>query len=227
MIIGISGKRGSGKNTLAELIRKRRPEYQIRAYADKLKQIVAILTGLPIEDMYSEEGKARYLDDWGMTVGQIQQRIGTEVVRAINPNAWIIALFADYTPDQLWAVTDVRFLNEVAAIQDRDGIVVRAEREQRGDDGRNSDHLSETALDGYEDWDLVIDNNGTLEELESAALRVLDVARAREVKKHSESAMIELIAKALAYWGSLWVQLFGWPGGADLLFLAGDLRDDV
>lgn len=25
--------------------------------------------------------------------------------------------------------------------------------------------------------------------------------------------MLELLAKALVWWGSLWVSLFGWPGG--------------
>lgn len=54
-----------------------------------------------------------------------------------------------------WIITDVRFPNEVKAIKDRGGIVIRIERPEIGWTG---DHESETALDGYTDFNYHIVN---------------------------------------------------------------------
>lgn len=116
-----------------------------------------------------------------MTYRKLLQLIGTEAMREqIHPNIWVNALFADYKPiggrmippkfpkDYTsgnfdfpnWIVTDVRFPNEATAIQDRGGILIRVNR----DTGEAPiDHPSETALDNYNAFDYVIDNNGTIE----------------------------------------------------------------
>ena len=138
------------------------------------------------------------------TVRKLLQRIGTEAIRnQIHPNAWVNALFADYievidcSPNPArtaginvrsqgypnWIITDTRFPNEVNAIKDRNGILIRINRDWRLsavtdlenggtandfiDDQLNkiNEHPSETALDDYKDWNHVIDNNGSLEDL--------------------------------------------------------------
>lgn len=78
-----------------------------------------------------------------------------------------------------WIITDVRFPNEAQAIKDKGGIVIRVNRfkiiTKTLPDGTEcsfipnplfdgEEHPSETALDDYE-FDHVIDNNGSLEEL--------------------------------------------------------------
>ena len=71
-----------------------------------------------------------------------------------------------------WIITDVRFPNEAQAIKDRGGIVIRVNREEsvlykgvKHVKGLKSiNHPSETSLDNY-DFDHVIDNNGTIDEL--------------------------------------------------------------
>lgn len=76
-----------------------------------------------------------------------------------------------------WIITDVRFPNEAQAIKDRGGVVIRVERDTpkvaalfTRKDGSTEfitakEHPSETALDNYKDFDYVIDNNGTIENL--------------------------------------------------------------
>lgn len=89
------------------------------------------------------------------TVRQLLQRIGTDAMRnTIHPNIWINALFADYIDKEYstctcgfinencrhedevvypnWIITDVRFPNELQAIKDRGGIVIRVERIEEG-----------------------------------------------------------------------------------------------
>lgn len=60
-----------------------------------------------------------------------------------------------------WIISDVRFLNEVRAIIKREGLLIRVER----DLSNTSNHESEIALDDFQEWDYIIDNTGSLEEL--------------------------------------------------------------
>ncbi len=164
MIIGISGKANSGKNQLADYICALDGRYEEHAFAGKLKQIAALLTGR--RDQTTREGKACYMPEWKMTVGEFQQKLGTEAIRrGIREDAWIIALFQDYEPDDHWVITDVRFPNEAMAIQERGGILIRVNRDSTDDCGRDIQHVSETALDNWPDWDFVYENNGSLSEL--------------------------------------------------------------
>ena len=76
-----------------------------------------------------------------------------------------------YTPK--WIITDTRFPNEAKAVKDHGGILIRINRTSiysvtsdffHGVMGVEK-HPSETALDNYKDWDYVIDNDGSLEDL--------------------------------------------------------------
>jgi hypothetical protein len=172
MLIGISGKLGSGKNTVADIIQKimhKTYSLELKAYADKLKQITSLMTGVSLESCYTQEGKNIFLPEWQMTVGEFQQKIGTEGMRnGVHPNAWIYALFANYNEKSNWIVTDVRFPNEAKAIKKRKGLLVRVEGDPakiRENSTRNLSHPSETSLDSWKPWDYMIDNSGTLAQL--------------------------------------------------------------
>src|SRR5688572_22641491 len=97
LVIGISGKIGSGKDTLADLINKKaNGRFERKSFAYKLKQIGALLTGTKIDLWFTQEGKNEYLPEWGMTIGEFQQKLGTECIRNnLHTNGWVIALFAD------------------------------------------------------------------------------------------------------------------------------------
>lgn len=64
-------------------------------------------------------------------------------------------------------VSDCRFPNEADAGRARGGVVIRLNRKDARKDahGRDPNHISETALDNYEYFDLVIDNDGTRGEM--------------------------------------------------------------
>lgn len=162
MIIGLSGRMGSGKDTAAEIIRELTGDYEIKRFAGKLKDVAQLLTGIPAADFNRQEVKQKHLgEEWGMTVRQLLQRLGTDAVRnGLNENAWVLALFADYKGSENWVIPDCRFPNEYDAIKKRGGIVVRVERGER----LQNVHPSESALDNY-DFDYLIDNNGSLDEL--------------------------------------------------------------
>lgn len=197
MIIGVSGKIGAGKDTLAQCIQEIDASFLNKKFAYKLKQCAAILTGF--EDQWSQIGKQHYLADWGMTVGEFQQKLGTEAVRdGIHKNGWILALLADYkntfhTPEQCtgghrhyihcmpnWIITDVRFENEAEAVRERGGFLVRING-TRTTDARDLSHISETALDNYDKFDYTFDNSQlTLNELMDHAVAIYDLTMNRK-----------------------------------------------
>lgn len=178
MVIGVSGKANSGKNRLSEYLLEFLPEFEEKAFARKLKIIAADLTGW--KDQYSREGKAHYLPEWGMTVGEFQQKLGTDAIRyGLKDDAWILALFSDYRESSNWIITDVRFYNELASIKQRDGFVIRINRDVKDDCGRDTNHISETTLDDCQEFDFVVDNNYSLDELKSTAEMIASIIRKR------------------------------------------------
>lgn len=141
MVIGISGKIRSGKNTTANIIQYvidsvnngytlsevnyndyiknnhyLKCNFQQKAFAGKLKQITALLTGCTIEQLESQEFKDSNLGpEWkrriytnpekshfinaSMTYREVLQKIGTEAMRDnVHTDVWVNALFADYHP---------------------------------------------------------------------------------------------------------------------------------
>ena len=105
-----------------------------------------------------------------MTYREFLQHYGTDAVRfGLHPDAWVNALFADYTEEDKWCISDVRFGNETWSIQERGGILIRINRDTDSQDK----HESETALDGYEGFDYIVDNNGTIAELKTKLIDIL------------------------------------------------------
>ena len=211
MILGISGRISSGKDTVGQIIQYLTDEsinkfytfeqwavetyngqdttkWQIKKFAAKMKQCVNIITGIPVEDLENIDIKNSLIgEDWGdITYRKLLQLLGTEVGRCIHENFWINALFSRYTKTALnwdvdgnttveaypnWIITDCRFENEIDAINIRDGITIRL---QRNSQNVVSDHTSETALDNYSNFDYVIDNsNTTINELISIVREIL------------------------------------------------------
>lgn len=120
------------------------------------------------------------------TPRQILQLLGTEGTRdVIHPDIWVNALYSEYKSynakfgfldmqngdfdvkseikENKWIITDSRFPNDVKRTREMGGILIRVNRDEC--EGRENEHASETALDDFDEWDYVIKNNGTIEEL--------------------------------------------------------------
>ena len=168
-LIGISGKKQTGKDSFFQVVKNTNPDFENKKFADKLKEICAMLTGLPLEYFYEHKYYGTVLDGWNMTIREFQQKIGTEAMRnGLHPDAWVYALFANFNDTSKWIITDVRFPNEVNEIKKRGGLIIRINRDLNS----NDTHLSETALDNYTDWDYIIDNNSSLEDYQKIVAEV-------------------------------------------------------
>lgn len=147
MIIGISGYAGSGKDTVGEMLQQLLQKEadtsmgmrtcDIKKFADPLREVVSTLLGISIDYTYTDMFKTSPIElpyyksgtDQIMTGREFLQLIGTDLLRnQLSENVWVNALLAKYRPKNTWIITDVRFPNELKAVHEAGGIVIRIER---------------------------------------------------------------------------------------------------
>lgn len=123
MIIGITGKAGSGKDTVGRFI-EAQYGFVRRAFATPLKQMLA---AIGIHEP-PREHKELPLEGWGFSYRRAAQLLGTEWGRKLHDEIWINAMSFEIDKDamaqQHTVITDVRFENEAAMIRERGGVVV-------------------------------------------------------------------------------------------------------
>lgn len=146
-LIGISGKAGSGKDTVAQwLIIKR--GYKSFAFADNLKMMAAKGLNIPIKYFYDRTLKESIIPHLGVSPRVIIQTLGTEWGRnTINNNIWIDLLHKDIEVynDRDIVITDVRFQNEIDYVEKNNGkvyTVVRNDTSAVGISGHSSELLA-------------------------------------------------------------------------------------
>lgn len=152
MIIGLSGKKQSGKSSSA-LYLKNALQFTEVSWASPLKDIIGKeVFGLTKEQMYgTEAAKEAIVPKWGKSARQLLQEVGTDCFRKIiHPDFWVI-VGMDKIAEQTSmgndvVVSDCRFPNEMEAIKKLDGITVRVERIGQIS---TDQHPSEVALDYY------------------------------------------------------------------------------
>jgi hypothetical protein len=202
MIIGISGKKESGKSTIANFINDHYSFCKIKLYsfADPLKNLCIELFGLTYQQCYGTDEQKNSLTylRWEnvpscipadklnevlhpyekigdttktianhlgiticktgyMTAREVLQYVGTNIFRRMHNNIWVQATINKIqkeNSDILPIVIDCRFPNEVKGIKNEGGYIIRLTRNPHKDN-----HFSETALDRYNDFDLIIKND--------------------------------------------------------------------
>ncbi|GAC1368368.1 MAG: hypothetical protein NVS3B25_06850 [Hymenobacter sp.] len=178
-LIGLSGRRGSGKDTVARLFQHLQPErlWQIRSFGDSIKSVCAALTGEEVAPYYTQKGKAELVPVFRRTRGQLLQQVG-QALRQWEPLVWVESFFAGLPADAYVLVPDVRFPNEAKAILDRGGVVICVTGDplhQRGDGTRDDDHPSETAMDHYPHFAATLHNTGSPDDLTRQVQALLKV----------------------------------------------------
>ena len=190
MIIGISGKAQSGKDTVCRMIvytlwyynysQRLKPfgiEHYYNTYerfgdvidfthwyktsfANKLKQCLSNILNVSISKFEDNEFKKSEVEWLGMTVRELLQKFGTAIRNEVSDDFWVKACLNNLEKDDDCLITDVRFKSEAKGIKDLEGIIVRVNREGAG----AGNHISEIDLDDYS-FDYVINNDGSMEDL--------------------------------------------------------------
>jgi len=106
----------------------------------------------------------------------ILQLYGTEIFRKrVDENWWVnqVKNRCIASKSDVIIVTDCRFPNEIEGMfcEDYETIVIRIKRDINTQELISS-HDSETALDDWNEWNYIVENNGTLEELRGSAKEI-------------------------------------------------------
>jgi hypothetical protein len=173
-IIAFAGRKQSGKTTCSqavldfwnEIISPSNKIAKIYNFADPLKQDICMnILGMSYDQCYGTDEQKNDLTDieWDgklLTAREVMQFVGTDIFRKMKHNVWAgatINKIKTESPD-LALIADCRFPNEVEAVKDCGGIVIKLNRNPF-----NSDHASETALDhsNYDprNFDLILTND--------------------------------------------------------------------
>lgn len=184
IFIGISGKRRTGKTSLANILGEEYG-YRVRHLADPLKAICREnfrLTHEQTDGIFKESPTHYRQNNALLTPRQIMIQTGM-FYRSIDPNFWIGKVFegANLFPDRDLVIPDVRFLNEVKAFKAKENaLLIRLNRNEKYT-GINIDDPSETELDSYTSWDLEIPekDNERLEQLYDVAYTVHQLVLAK------------------------------------------------
>ncbi|NBQ16703.1 hypothetical protein EBU24_00105 [bacterium] len=181
-IIGFSGRKGSGKDTLANFLSLNSVNLfgcnsSIFSFAQTMKLIAVNFFGLKhkqafgsLEDKNSltnylwedlphySEIKYKYINPpkGQMTAREFLQEFGTGIARKMNKSIHINACFNMISKENfpLNFITDARFENEIDSIKDAGGIVIRLTRSTD-----NDNHISENELDKCTSkFDIILNN---------------------------------------------------------------------
>ena len=162
-IVGISGKKRSGKDTAAEILTE---NYGFESYslADPMKEAARAIFMFGDEQLYGDR-KEKVDEFWDLSPREVLQNFGTDLFREkFGEEVWLDSMerrLSFYLPEKV-VIPDIRFPNEADWVKNMGGEVVRIDASERLES--DDDHASETALDDYDGFDYVIDNNGTLPE---------------------------------------------------------------
>jgi energy-coupling factor transporter ATP-binding protein EcfA2 len=154
-IVGLCGKKGSGKSSIAHFLCGKMPEVtELVPFAWPLKKMCMNAFGLSLGQVESQEGKDAVHEKSGMTVRQILQHVGTDVFRKIDPDCWVRmwemeVLKISKPHGVVIIVPDVRFPNEAAAVREMGGIVIGLLRKPADDDHESEQSVDECVCDGF------------------------------------------------------------------------------
>jgi len=172
VIVGFGHRARVGKDTAGDCLVAQ--GWERLAFADLVRQVLYVLD--PVVDPVSTNYYfclKNMVDTmgWEMTkenteVRGLLQKLGHGLREILDPGVWcrpVVDKAELLDEDGVNVViTDVRYINEIEAIWQAGGRVYRIDRAVP-----HLSHPGEEQLDEFQGWDGIIDNNGSIEDLDS------------------------------------------------------------
>lgn len=207
-ILLIGGKKGSGKDTAADVLTDHWGFRKI-AFAGPIKRGIGQGVFKLNDEQLHGDKKEKTDPVWGLTPRQILQKAGTDAFKPVfGKDIWAKSAVAQIrqSDHERWVIPDTRFPVEISVIKRafKNVATMYINAEDRLDitlswwktklcqiipsltDRFGAEyHPSETALDGYAGWDFCIDNNESRSDLEVRISRVARYIIANDFDPHA------------------------------------------
>ena len=186
VIIGIAGKKCSGKDTLADMLKNKAEEQGVimlrRGLADALKEEAAdfltTMTNIPkshwLECMHGpfrpEKEQLRLLMQWWGT--EFRRKMWGENYWTGKLDEWIKQQTPLVGQTLCVVVPDIRFKNEADYVKSQAGLVIRILRPETED---GDTHISETELQDTYAWGFTLHNSYDIPYLEHQVEDLMEV----------------------------------------------------
>lgn len=173
-LIGIIGEKRHGKDTIGDYLNEKYG-YEKLSFAGPLKKLTAELFDFSEEQI---NGNLKEEEDkrWGTSPRRLLQVIGTELFREglgehfphLKGQIWVLTtkniILKEFqkNPEANLVITDCRFPNEVEMIRELGGKIIKVVRPEYAE---TDPHASELSIRKMEDYDCLITNDSTLEDL--------------------------------------------------------------
>lgn len=166
MLIALGHTARVGKDETAKILVADHGFHQL-AFADALRAM-AYESNRSVRKLVDEVGwdtaKVVY-----PSVRQYLVDLGNGARRTLGEDVWINAAFAQMHDGEDWVISDARYPNEVAAVLDHGGIVVKITRIGV----EPLPNVADQALAGWAGWTAEIHNDGTLDDLRASVAALL------------------------------------------------------
>jgi hypothetical protein len=183
MIVGILGRKGSGKDTVGDYLVSNK-NFMKYSFANHLKYGMMEVFGFSKEQVFGNL-KEEVDEYWGVTPREVLQIIGTDVFQFDLPNKyfpnkinfdrsfWVKRFLKDYHKfeNKNIVICDVRFQHEVDALtNDMNARIIKIERPSIN---AMDAHLSENEIDSIKNYTDIIFNDGTIKDLHDKVDKIL------------------------------------------------------
>lgn len=180
MIIAFGHRRRVGKDTatnaLVDMLAIRGIPAVRVSFADGLKEVCTDIfgwAGLHGPTHYEEfpQEKEEILPDLGLSPRTIWIETGNKL-RQVYEDVWIdMALNLPKGRKAVIIISDLRYPNEATKIKAAGGVLVKVTR----DTAPVSNDIADTALATFNEWDMTLVNNGTVDELRAKMVSLANI----------------------------------------------------
>lgn len=168
MIIAFGHRKRVGKDTSAAILGELlgHPHYVRRGFAAELKWTChRLFSWAGLEEPPYYDTAPAYRDAVLPALGQSPREVWITIgnmMRGIHSDVWIRCLLDSQAPGTVLAIPDVRYPNEIDAIRERGGLLVKIDNPRVP---VTHDVADDAIADDFRGWDFTITNDGTTDEL--------------------------------------------------------------